>query len=508
TWDGTAWSSLLPLTSDAISDTAPALAYDAGGQPVVVWRRGGDLVMQAGWGGSPTPVRPGSTAGAFLDFVLSASPEGQLALLWQALSPSGADLAYSVYDAANASWGADNVLMQDRPTEEAFAPAFAADGALLAAYNKVTVELVTLTYDISPTLTITVPSVPQPVQTDLYLLEHSLGCDLALDSADLVLSDPNPAPGSSVAISATVHNRGDLAVSGGQLAFYDGDPAAGGTLIGSVQPLPEPFRAATTATVSVAWAVPAAVVSHTLYAVADPAGSLPEFDEGNNQAAQAAVLPDLALIWAHSGYRTRTITLQAAVENAGVIPWSAPFSLTFRAGDPLSGTLLGRIVLTDSLAAGQQFSLSLVLDDPAALAGTDLFWALAGGGPALEFAYDNNAAYGVLWARPDLALEAMDIAGEWPVWVTVHNRGPLTVTRAPLAVWSGGFSGSLLYSGSLGALGPGQSAAVRICPPLGELELWAQADPNNLLAEGDEGNNLAVRARTVRAHLYLPLVGK
>ena len=64
----------------------------------------------------------------------------------------------------------------------------------------------------------------------------------------------------------------------------------------------------------------------------------------------------------------------------------------------------------------------------------------------------------------------------------------------------------MVYSETLGELGPGDSTAVPLSLPLGEVELWAKIDPDNAIAEGDESNNLAVRRRTVQAHIYLPLV--
>jgi len=40
----------------------------------------------------------------------------------------------------------------------------------------------------------------------------------------------------------------------------------------------------------------------------------------------------------------------------------------------------------------------------------------------------------------------------------------------------------------------------------GQVELWAYADPDHLIAESDESNNLAVREMTILSRIYLPLV--
>jgi len=509
TWDGTAWSGLTLLTSDAITDSHPAVAYDPAGEPVVVWLRAGDVVQQVGWAGAPVVVRPASTSGAFLDLDLAGAPDGNLALVWQTLGASGADAAYSIYDPLHASWGADHALMADPALDESFAPALGAD-ALLMAYQKVTIEFVTLTYDISPTLTITVPNVPQPVQADLYFLEHTIGNDLAVGVGDLVVSPPNPAPGASAVLTATIHNAGDLAIVGGEVAFYDGAPGAGGTLIGITQTLPGPFRAATTATVSVAWTVPAGDIPHPLYVVADPANTLAEGDETNNITSHLTVQPDLAVGWAHSNHSTAALTLTAVVANSGVTSAEGPFTVTFRAADPVTGTLLGAVEVTPTVPAGGAVTVTLALTDPAVLVGLgDLFWTVADAGGAIPEADEaNNAGYGALGALPDLTLTALDIVGAGPVVVTVHNTGVVTASDIALMVWEGSFSGTVLYSGTVGTIPPGGSSAISFALPAGTYELWAQADPHYAIPESDEGNNLAIRQRRIWNRVYLPLLRK
>lgn len=54
---------------------------------------------------------------------------------------------------------------------------------------------------------------------------------------DISLSTNNPAPGQSVDLAAVVRNTGGLAASNVPVAFFDGNPAGGGVLIGSTQPV-------------------------------------------------------------------------------------------------------------------------------------------------------------------------------------------------------------------------------------------------------------------------------
>jgi hypothetical protein len=463
-------------------------------------------------------ARTASSSGAFLNFELLPDANGNLALVWQEIFTEGVNASYAVYDLSNHVWGADSTLMRDAEMEESFAPAFAGDGTLYMAYNKVTMESITVTVDISSTLSISVTNIPNPLYSDLYLLSHSIGRDLAVSGSDISLSSANPAPRESVVISATVHNLGDLAITGGQLAFYDGDPDAGGTQIGAVQALPAPFRAATTAAVSVSWDIPAGASAHSVYVVADPAGSVAESNESNNKASLSVIRPDLQAAWTHSSHSTGALTLTAVISNSGHLAVSAPFSVVFRATDPFTGALLGTSGVSSTLDAGQAVTLTLVLSNPAALADAgNRYWAIAdeaGGIP--ETSESNNTTYAALNVLSDLSVTAddfeLDDAGI--LTVTVRNSGVLTAENVALRVWRGAgltgslaYSGSTVYSGTVGSVEPGGSASAGFALN-GSANLRAKVDPDNAIAESNEGNNMATRQMNIKRYIYLPLVLK
>ena len=87
-----------------------------------------------------------------------------------------------------------------------------------------------------------------------------------------------------------------------------------------------------------------------------------------------------------------------------------------------------------------------------------------------------------------------------------------------LKVWTGELAGSLLlggvYTTTLGVLAPGASQTVTFTVSFTGTgsEVWTFIDPDHLIAESNEGNNLAVRWLEVeegsdnRQRLYLPLV--
>ena len=502
TFNGTAWSGPTRLTNDAIADTTPALAYDAAGRLHLLWLRGDNLVwLEDSWNTADLQtVRSASTEGGFLGFTLSRAPNGNLAAVWQGMGDEGADLTYAIYDAASDTWSADNTLTGGPDVEADHSPAFGSDGTLYAAYRLVTTEFVTRTFTVSPTHAFTVTHIPQAGQSDLIFLTHTVGRDLTFDS--LTITPTNPAAGQAVTLTAVLRNGGDLAVVNPQVAFYEGT-----SQIGSTQTL-STLAAGYTVTISTTWTIPSPAAAHTLKAVADPAGQVTETDETNNEIALQTTLPDLQVALLTTGYDTATITVTARLLNDGVLTATAPFTVAFRAADPLTGTLLGTAPVTGDLAAGAEVTVTLALTDPLSLAGLGAkLWAIADSDDAVAEADEgNNTDYALLPALPDLTLTAADIQGSGPLTVTVHNAGVVTATSPLLMVRDGGLTGTLVYSGTLGDIGPGASQAVTLTMGGGQVELWAQADPDNLIAESSEGNNLAVRAVEIPHRVYLPLV--
>ncbi|MBN1317677.1 MAG: hypothetical protein JXA42_19495 [Anaerolineales bacterium] len=523
TWDGADWSELEILTGDAITDSVPSISYNADGQPVIVWLRDTDLVMQTGWTGSPTVVRPSSDGSAFLDYDLLSDPDGNLALVWQQTSPNGTKIVYAIYDASNSSWSGDKYMLEDDAMEESISPAFGNDGALQMAYNKVSMTHITKTIVVSPTLSYTVTGILEPEQTDLAFLSHTIETDLGIRDGDIALSDPNPAPGSSVTISATVHNLGDLAVVGGEVAFYDGDPNTSGVQIGVTRTLTSPLPAASSETVTVEWDVPTTTISHELYVVVDPTDAVTEDNESNNQAAVDVVLPDLIVDWTFGGdHTTDSVTLTAIIQNAGWTPAAAPFMIAYFAEEPSSGTLLGSVTITDDLQIGQTITASLTLTDPALYEGvSDIFWVVADAeSDILEADEDNNTNYGRLAVLPDLTLTAADFEFEQPVSDTITvtiqllNIGVFTSTNVTLSVWQNGFTGTLVYSDTIGAIAPAGMLTTTLNATLTDetISVWALVDSTDFVDEMDETNNLAIRALDLSTEgpfeVFLPLVMK
>ena len=122
------------------------------------------------------------------------------------------------------------------------------------------------------------------------VLMQASGChDL---SASYIRVDTAGLPG-SVAITVRIGNGGLLPVSSINIALYDGDPAAGGTLLG-VKSLPVTLETGTYSDLAFVYETPLSG-THNLYAVADDDGQgrsrLREIDEENNKTSLSVELP-------------------------------------------------------------------------------------------------------------------------------------------------------------------------------------------------------------------------
>jgi hypothetical protein len=422
TWNGSAWVGPVRLTDDAQADSSPVLFYTADGQPRLAWLKGDTLcALLDGWAGTPQAVSATGSA-AVLDFGAAQDGGGNLVLLWQGYAGQGVDLFYAAYDDEHDVFSNVEQLTSDAALEKFAAPAFASSGELWMAYNKT--ALISETVTLSPTLVIS--SVTDFGQTDLYVLRHTLGPDLALTG--LSVSPANPAPGSAAQIEAEVHNLGDRAVARPAVSFYLGDPQAGGTLIGSaVSGITLTGKATTT--LSTTWPVPPSGGPFALYARADPSGAVDELDEDNNDAHLWTSVPDLAISDLEVSYGSdQTVTLTARLRNEGVVA-ASPAEVVFRRDDPDAGDLVASWS-TPSLASGVGQEIEVTWDVSSVPAGSHPIYALADfSGSLAEADEANNQDTAEVGVLPDLALDPTTLytatlpSGGTVVNVWVYNRG-------------------------------------------------------------------------------------
>jgi hypothetical protein len=502
TFDGAAWSAPARLTTDTLPDAAPALAYDAAGVLHLIWLRDDRLAsLTDSWDhAEAVSILGDATQGGFLGFELTHAPDGNLALVWQQIDDDGAHLTYSLFDATAGAWSLARPLDDDPAVESAFSPAFTSDGSLHVAYQVVETNLVTRTFPISGTGIFTVTHIPELGRSDLAYLVHTVGRDLAWES--LTVAPPNPARGATITLTAILHNAGDLSVAAPQIQFLEGGFPIVTRTLGAL-------TGGMTVTVQATTTLPYVYAPINLAAVADPAAALEETDEANNTITLTTILPDLAMDVLYTEVDGGSLAVTARLSNSGVLAAGA-FSVTLRAGDATTGTLLGVLQAPQGVSAGAQITLTTVLTDTTGWpAGADVMWATVDAIDAIfEADETNNTADAALPFLPDLTLTATDITGNGPLYVTVHNVGLVDAADVVVELHEDAQSGTLLllYSETLASIPAGSRASFSLSLPAGEHTLYISADPANAIAEAAEGNNLAIRRVSIFNYVYLPLV--
>jgi subtilase family serine protease len=117
-------------------------------------------------------------------------------------------------------------------------------------------------------------------------------------SFDGFTTAPNPAlEGLPLNLTAEVRNTGNVDVSGVEVAFYLGDPGAGGTPIGATQTVAS-LLSGGSSTVGTVWAQVPSATDQLLFVVVDPNNQIAEFAEDDNatfNVVSVVSFPDLAV---------------------------------------------------------------------------------------------------------------------------------------------------------------------------------------------------------------------
>jgi hypothetical protein len=306
-YDGNDWSELYRLTDDALLDANPQVVYDQN-DPLLVWYRDANLVSLRDFDpNSFEEVLQTSGSSGSMDFRLAESTSGQVSLVWTEASGAGVDIFTGTYDAGLSVWSKAYQLTSDRSMERSVSATYAGADELALAYNKVEI--------------VDVNGIPDANRVDLYVLRHSIASDLAISAADISLSAANPMPGSTVDVNAVIHNLGDVAEVNVPVAFYDGEPNDGGTLIDDIQIIAGPIPAGDAGVATVSWLVPAVNEPQRIFVVVDPNREREDRNWANNSAGISAMAPDLTVMSISSdriGPKKRGITVRIA--NIGTLP--------------------------------------------------------------------------------------------------------------------------------------------------------------------------------------------
>jgi hypothetical protein len=106
--------------------------------------------------------------------------------------------------------------------------------------------------------------------------------NVVVTASDIALSNWTPVNGNTVQVTGLVHNWGGTPAENVAVAFWRGDPAAGGTLIG--QQTLAALGAGTAQSVSADWDTRGLTGLQRIYVVADASGTVYESSEADNRA--------------------------------------------------------------------------------------------------------------------------------------------------------------------------------------------------------------------------------
>jgi hypothetical protein len=402
-WSAGSWSALARLTNDGAQDATPQVAFDSSGTLVLVWYSAGDLVMATDLSLADRRVvyHPTGATSTLRDFRLARGSSGRIALLWQGASLDMVDLWYATYEPVRSVWSQPQRLTTDDAQETEVAPVLDAAGDLVAVYAKVQHEYETRTVEVGGEQ-ITVNNIPAPGQTDLYCLRHVISGDLAIASAEVTLSPSNPTPGQTVTVTASVRNIGDQPAADVALAFYDGDPASGGPLVGTAVNAGL-LAGGQQAELSLDWLLTASNQPRNLYVIVDPGLVQEDRDRTNNVAIVPGVgQPDL-----RADYLTSTIEgedgadrlLTARVVNESGVAVNGT-TVTLRR-DSVAGELLATLPVAGPLSPGTPVDVTWLWENAGPFGSGPLrvIAIVDETNTVAEYAEDNNTFTTLVWPR-------------------------------------------------------------------------------------------------------------
>jgi subtilase family serine protease len=332
--------------------------------------------------------------------------------------------------------------------------------------------------------------------------------DLTLASVALTATPQVGAAGQTVQLAAQVRNAGGLPADGVRVAFFDGDPAAGGVRLGTATVAGGPLAPRTgTGTATLAWrAWPEG--EHRIHVVVNPEGegALEESGRENNGASEVVrVGPpsgpacNLALDGASVSATPALpaagapVTLAATARNRGTASCAAT-ALAVRgpSGEELTAAPL------PALAAGEEAAVAALL--PAAPPGATALTLVADpAGLASDADPTDNSAFFALTAQeptlPDLRVAQLGLAPAGPARegerVTLTARVDNAGAPAPEVAWSARLGGVVVGGGVLPALATGEQTALtlQLTAPAASAPLEVQVDVEGRVAELSEGNN-------------------
>lgn len=348
-------------------------------------------------------------------------------------------------------------------------------------------------------------------------------------SVSYISADTTDFP-SSANISARIGNGGAIALpAGATVDFYDGDPANGGSLIGTAVTLND-INVGEYEDVSVLWNSPVAG-DHSVYVVADQADAIDECSSDNNAAnvtlslnksePPTSDLPDLSLspedivIIPPDLVDGQVATISATIHNTGTIGASNVI-VSFYDGDPANGGTFINSATVASIDAGGT-GITSVIWNTFNQSGMNYIHVIIDSQSLItESNKDNNSSLRAVAVaiptKPDIAITSSDVtlsninpkAGEvLVVNAVVHNLG-VAASNIEASLYDGNPStggtliaqktiSSIIQTGATVSL----SFEVDTMGLSGSHDYYLSLDPDNKIDEVNENNNVVSASAVV-----------
>jgi subtilase family serine protease len=337
--------------------------------------------------------------------------------------------------------------------------------------------------------------------------------------SSITLSKPMPQENETITITTTVNNTGLDSASNVIVRFYLGDPATGGTRIGTDQVIPV-IAVGLSAQVSISQSF-TGTGGKTIFVVADPDNLISETTKADNKASAriwVAMAPDLAVFSEDLKPSTyvptpgTAFTLAYTVRNLGESP-SSGFDVALYDGDPSQGGALLQTAHISGLNGSEvrTGTLGVTLTTN----GNHTLYLTADPGVLIpELTKTNNAGtvmvnVGGTLTQADLAITPMDItltpsrphAGDMiQISTNIRNIGAEAANNFTVELFDGApeAGGTLIYTRTIStAVGAEETVTTNWNIPAGIHDIYVILDRMNGINEINENNNKAsVRVMT------------
>ena len=544
------WQPAIRLTNNSVEDTSPRIAFDAAGQPVIVWVQiapSGEraLAMKRGWAGQTvTATMTGDNAPGELRR-LSVNANGDVAVVWHSVSLSEtlqSDSSYALYDAATGVWSAPIQITGDADDDRYTNVAWRGNDQIHLFYDRATLQELTSTVVISGVTTPFTYTTRDPNGHALViaardvltgpgtLLLHLPQADAGRQSVNapaspaglsvagtMSVSPTNVAPGSPASITVMVRNTADRPAQNVRVAFGVSDariPQGSAPVTPIVTVTVPLLRGGESRPVVVNWTAPAPKRPNRLIATASCAVC------GQAQAVITTTLPDLAV--GLTGIDRNILPgipfVRATISNTGVLSAAGALVTVYDATGPL-GSANANISATLGLTPGHSADAYVELDGFAAFTGSHPLTVsvqLISPTTAIGEASTDNNQFAFDWVRlPDWSLLSGGIvlgpgsAAGTPFTITAYNEADVTAPATGIALYTDApqDGGTLLWQGTLS-----QTLAFDKVKISGRLtgnvpRIYVRANPAGAVSELTVDNNNA-RAGTGFAQwrIRLPIV--